>query len=186
MYYCDKCHYLSNENECHICGFKELREVKNDDFCFLITVEETLGRSIIECLKNEDIDCAVVPVGDGVRSQFALTLGNYQLYVPYIRFDEAVKIVEFFTENYSLDKLRETILKNRDKWHFENEKTEKRIRKKLKLSNEIDLMEYIKEKVEQAQTINDAGLMTNNEHGLVVKSGNVVLWFSSISFKINI
>ena len=47
-------------------------------------------------------------------------------------------------------------------------------------------MQIIKENVEKARRIEDVGLMVNNEHGLVVKNDNIILWFSSESFEINI
>jgi len=141
---------------------------------------------LIECFQNESINCVAVPVGNGVRSNFGLTLGKYRLYVPYKKLNEASEILEFFTSNNSMDILRENILNNISKWHFESNKVEAKIRKKLKLAKEVDLIEYIKGKVEQAQSIDDVGLMSDNEHGLVVKSEGVVLWFSSDSFKINV
>lgn len=186
MYFCEKCQQVFEKNRCTNCGKDGLREVRDSDFCYLTTVEESFGKSLIECLKNEEIECAVIPVGNGVRSKFALSLGNYQIYVPYNRFDDAIKIMEFFTENTSTEKLKQKILSNKDKWHFESKRAEKKIRKKLKIDSEIDILDYLEEKVEQAQTINDVGIMSDAEHGLVVKSGGIILWFSSETFTINI
>ena len=186
MNYCEKCNCISENSKCDNCGFHNLREVKDDDFCFLATVEESFGKQIIELCANEGINCVAVPVGNGVRSQFALTLGNYQLYVPYGRLGDAKDIIGFFTEDCSTDKLKEKILQNIDKWHFESEKAQRKIRKKLKVNSEIDLLAHIKELVEKAHTINDVGLLIDNEHGLVVKSEKSVLWFSSCTFRIDV
>ena len=186
MYYCEKCHSVYDENSCLSCGIEQLRKVRDDDFCFLTTVSENFGKMIIECFKNEGINYAIIPVGDGVRSKFALTLGNYQIYVQYNKFNKAKDIFEFLTENNSTEKLKEKILVNVDKWHFETEGAKKRVRKKLKLTEDADLIERIKEKVEQAQSLEDVGLMVDNEHGILVKTDDVILWFSSISFKINL
>ena len=186
MFYCEKCHFLSDNTSCRNCGVDNLREVKDDDFCYLATIDEFFGKMLIDAMVNEDIKYLVIPVGNGVRSHVALSLGNYQLYVTYNQYRFASEIIEFYTQNYSLDKLREKILNNLSKWHFENNKVEKKIRKKLKVAQEIDLIEYIKEKVEKAESISDVGLMTCGEHGLMVKSENIVLWFSSESFEINI
>ena len=47
-------------------------------------------------------------------------------------------------------------------------------------------MDFVKEKVETAQVINDVGLKTDGEHGIVVKNERIVLWFSAETFKINV
>ena len=186
MYYCEKCHYIFDVAECNNCGCNQLREACDEDFCYLTTVEERFGEMLIGCFQNENINCVAVPVGDGVRSNFGLSLGNFRLYVPYKNLNEASEIIEFFNSNNSMNILRENILNNIDKWHFESNKIEAKIRKKLMIAKEADLIECIKKKVEQAQSIDDVGLMNDNEHGLVVKSEGVILWFSSDSFKINV
>ena len=186
MFYCENCHTLSKEILCSRCGNNKLREPNAGDFCFLVCVGDFFAKMLIQTCKNEGIECIYKPVGNGVRSKAALSLGNYELYIQYDRYNEAVDIYDFFMQNYSTDKLSEKILNNINLWHFKNNKVEKRIRKKLKLSQDIDLMQFIKEIVEKAQSINDVGLMVNNEHGLVVKNDNIVLWFTSESFEINI
>jgi hypothetical protein len=186
MLYCEKCYRLSDDEKCANCGFTPLREVNSNDFCYLITAKEGFGKSLIEVFKNEGIECAVIPVGDGVRSKLALTLGSYQLFVPYLKLEKAREIVDSFIGDNSTDKLREIILNNIDKWHFESGKIENKIRKKLNLSKESDLILSIKEIVKTAHTINDAGLMLNREHGLVVKTDEIILWFSSESFEITV
>ena len=37
MFYCEKCNSLSQTQECVHCGFNQLREVKDEDFCYLTT-----------------------------------------------------------------------------------------------------------------------------------------------------
>ena len=186
MFYCEKCHTLSHTQDCSCCGFNQLREVKDDDFCYLTTLSEDFGKMFIEYLSNEGINCASVPYGDGVRSQFALSLGQYKLYVPYKFYNNACEILEFFNENYSTNKVKEKILSNKHKWYFESDKIEKKMRKKFKLKQDDNLLEFIKEKVEQAESVSDVGMMVDGEHGLLVKSGKISLWFSAETFKINI
>lgn len=186
MLYCEKCHTLSKEIICSKCGNNELREPNAEDFCFLVCVNDYLGKMFIQSCKNEGIELTYKPVGNGVRSYWALSLGNYELYVQYAHYNKAISIYDFFTQNYSTNKLQEKILNNIDLWHFDNLKVEKKIRKKLKIAQDVNLIQVIKETVEKAQSINDAGLMLNNEHGLVVKNDKITLWFSSESFKINL
>ncbi|MBR2449108.1 MAG: hypothetical protein IKB30_03195 [Clostridia bacterium] len=186
MFYCEKCHSLSQNQECGCCGFNQLREVKDDDFCYLTTTNEDFGKMFVEYLSNEGINCVSVPYGDGVRSQMALSLGKYKLYVPYKFYNNACEILEFFNENYSTNKVKEKILENQHKWNIENPKIEKKMRKKFKLNQDDNLLNFVKEKVEQADSVTDVGLMVDGEHGLLVKSGKIVIWFSSETFKINI
>ncbi len=186
MNYCYKCHTLCKGNVCHRCGNEKLRQPTEEDFCYLVTVNDTFGKMLMQSLKNEGIECAYIPVGDGVRSHMALTLGCYEIYVQYNRYSDAVEIYDFYMENYSPDKLKEKILKNVNKWHFENEKAERKIRKKLKLKKEDDILAFIKEKVENAESVSDQGLMVNNEHGLMVKSSKLYIWFTAETFQIDV
>lgn len=187
MYYCEKCHSLSEIENCFYCSNTKLRSVRADDFCFLIECEELFGKMLEESLQTQGIRCASVPVGNGVRSQLGLSLGGYKMYVPYQSYPKACDMLALFSnEGASMDRLKETILQNMDKWTFENRSTEKKIRKKYKLGKEDDVMKFVKEKVEHAQSIEDVGLMSYGEHGLLVKSENVTLWFSDESYKIGI
>ena len=186
MFYCEKCNSLSQTQECVHCGFNQLREVKDEDFCYLTTTNEDFGKMFVEYLRNEGIICASVPYGDGVRSQFALSLGQYKLYVPYKFYNNACEILGYFNENYSTNKVKEKILNNEYKWNIENVKVENKMRKKFKLNQDDNLLDFIKGKVEQAESVTDVGMMVSGEHGLLVKSGEIVIWFSSETFKINI
>ncbi len=60
------------------------------------------------------------------------------------------------------------------------------MRKKFKLNQDDNLLDFIKGKVEQAESVADVGMMVSGEHGLLVKSGEIVIWFSSETFTINI
>ena len=186
MFYCEKCCRLSDDTKCSNCGFSPLREVDSNDFCYLITAKEAFGKMLLEVFKNEGIECAFIPVGDGVRSKFALTLGNYQLFVPYSMLNKAREIIDSFSGDNSTDILKEKILSNIDKWHFDSDKSERKIRKKLNIAEEVNLFDYINEMVQNAHEIKDAGMMLNREHGLVVKCDEAVLWFSAESFEITI
>ena len=186
MFYCENCHTLNEGSVCDRCKNNKLREPNLEDFCFFVCVDDFFGEMFIQACKNEGIECIYKPVGNGVRSHMALSLGNYEIYVQYEKYNKALDIYDYFAQNYSTDKLRGKILKNINLWHFENNKVEKKIRKKLKIAQDVEVMQIIKENVEKARRIEDVGLMVNNEHGLVVKNDNIILWFSSESFKINI
>ena len=186
MLYCEKCKVLSDEQCCGTCGNENLRNAKNEDFCFLVACEEFFGEMFVDALKNEGINCAAVPFGNGVRSQLGLTLGNYQLFVPYAHYEKAQDILDSLSVMPSCDNLKNQILENMDKWHIERASTEKKIRKKFKFEKNVDLFQAIKERVQLANSIEDVGLMFDGEHGLLVKYEGVALWFSATTYKISI
>ena len=188
MYYCEKCSLLCEDAACLSCGKKDLRVVKEDDFCFLTDAEEVFGKMFMDSLKNEGIDCVASPFGSGVRSVLGLSLGGYRIYVPYRHYDAASEMLAYFTENDDpvADTLKEEILNGFDRWHFESGSTEKKIRKKYGIGKEENVMVFIRKAVEQSEDVEDMGLMSDGEHGIRVKSGNVTLWFSESSFQISI
>lgn len=187
MFYCEKCRMVSEIDFCACCSETQLREVRDDDFCFLIECEEVFGKMLEEALQNEGIQCAMRPVGNGVRSNFGLSLGKYQMFVPYPFYSKACDMLEFFREDSSsTDSLKQILLDHIEKWSFETRSVEKKIRKKCKLEKDADVMATVKELVEQAQSVEDMGLMSYGEHGLLVKCDAFKLWFSSESYKISL
>ena len=187
MYYCEKCHLLSETEFCGYCSNTKLRDVRADDYCFLIECEDVFGKMFEEVLQNEGIPCAMEPVGNGVRSHLGLSLGRYKIFVPYHFHSRAQELLELFRDHApSIDHLKQNLLNNIEKWTFEKKSTEKKIRKKCKLDKESDVMNFVKEIVEHAQSIEDVGLMSYGEHGLCVKSESITLWFSAESYQISI
>ena len=187
MYYCEKCHLITEKEICDCCANKDLREVADDDYCFLCEFEEAIGKMFSEILKNEGIYSVMEPIGSGVRSNFGLSLGRYAIYVPYRFYFQAEELLEYFQDDVSFsENLKKDILENVEKWTFETKTTEKKIRKKYKLDKETDVMNFVKEIVERAESIEAVGLMSYGENGLIVKSGEVKIWFSSQTYKISI
>lgn len=188
MNYCEKCKLLTEKECCHICRNKSIREVDSDDFCLLTEREQMYGEMLRDALQGEEIDCVLIPCGNGVRSQFGLSLGRYRIYVPYKSYESSLEILKSLFNTPTSDDLKELLLANIDKWHIVNGRTEKKIRKKLKLSDDADIMECIKDRVEKSPHIEDRGEITFIEtfgsHGLAVKIDKVTLWFSDASFEI--
>ena len=81
MNYCEKCHNLCEESVCNLCGNKKIRPACDSDFCFLVETEQTNGEMLCDIFKQEDIKYALIPTGNGVRSNFGLDLENYEIYV---------------------------------------------------------------------------------------------------------
>ena len=99
-FYCESCKSLcGSEKECS-CGNKNLREVTDKDYCFLLVADELHSKMLYDCFINNDIDCVLAPSGDGYRSALGLSLGNYIIYVLYSQYEQAENIVEFFNQSF--------------------------------------------------------------------------------------
>ena len=159
-----------------------------DDFCILTEIEQMYGEMLRDVLQEEEIDCVLMPCGNGVRSQFGLSLGRYKVYVPYKHYESSVEILNSLFNAPTTDDLKELLLSNIDKWHILSARTEKKIRKKLKISDDADIIESIRDGVAKSQSIEDRGPLSFsnafNSHGLAVEIDKVTLWFSDESFEI--
>lgn len=171
---------------CTACGNKNVREANPDDFCFLVECTEFFGDMFMDALKEEDIACVARPVVDGVRSYFALGPGGYKLYVPCKHYEKAQEMLSFLTEEPSSDQLKEKLLENVDKWHITEKSTIKKIQKRFKLDKNANMIEFIKEMVEKAQSVEDRGYgaFFCGQHTLIVKTEEIALCFSSEGYEI--
>ena len=187
MNYCEKCNSIVTMEYCPACGNKKIREVTSDDFCFLVECAQMHGEMLNDALQEEAIQCALIPCGNGVRSKFALNLENYRVYVPYRHYERA-KII-FNTLFNESDNIKELLLTNKDRWNIANERAENNIRQRLKIDNDVDIFEYIKEGVEKSQNVKNRGVMytfLSEANWLTVKIGDVTLWFPDESFEIRL
>ncbi|MBQ9481059.1 MAG: hypothetical protein IJU84_02725 [Clostridia bacterium] len=96
MYYCENCNKVSEYDFCRDCGDGDLREVRGEDFCFLVECGTTFGEMLKSVFDKENIPCALLPRGTGVRTALALKLENYRVYVPYAFLERAKEILEIF------------------------------------------------------------------------------------------
>ena len=186
MKYCEKCNAIVALEYCPACGNKKIREVAADDFCFLAECVQMHGEMLNDALQEEGIKCALIPCGNGVRSKFGLKLDKYKVYVPYAHYDRAREILNTFCYQSESDRVKELLLANYDKWNMAGY-TEKNIRQRLKIANDVDILEYIRASVEKSQDAKDRGFMNSfvpPANGLTVKIGDVTLWFSDESFEI--
>ena len=163
MFYCENCKYLNKTSICGCCGRNGLRSPVAEDFCYLTEMDVSLGKMLKEIFDAENILCAVIPSGDGFRSSLALPLENYKLFVPYRDYAKANEIIKEIFEN-NCSALKKELLENLGKLNFSG-KTEKKCRKKLKLSKETNFLEFIKEKVASAEKVFDAGASSYSSFG---------------------
>ena len=188
MKYCEKCNCIVTAEYCPTCGNKKIRDVNSDDFCFLAECGQMQGEMLEDALQEEEIKCALIPWGNGVRSKFGLRLEKYKVYVPYEHYERAREILNAFYSETASDNVKELLLANKDKWNM-SEHTEKVIRHRLKIDDDVDIFEYIKDGVEKSQDVKDRGFIYSfvpPAHGLTVKIGDVTLWFSDESFEITL
>ena len=189
MKYCEKCNSIVSLEYCPMCGNKKIRDVISDDFCFLVECAQMHGEMLNDALQAEEIQCVLIPCGNGVRSKFGLKLEKYKAYVPYKHYERAREIFnDLFIESES-DNIKELLLANKDKWNIASEHAEKNIRQRLKIDNDVNIFEFIRAGVENSQDLKYKGVMysfASGENWLTVKIGDVILWFSDESFEIRL
>jgi len=186
MNFCENCNILLDSDYCYLCDNKKLRQVKDDDFCFLTECEYTFGNVFNEDLQKEGIESAFIPYGDGVRTVFGLKLDKFRVYVKYKDYDRALELYKFFSNYKDTGELKDLLLTNFDKWKVVDDYTEKKIRKKLKISKTEDINDFIKVCVLNSDLIEDKGYITINEkaqRAYYVKTGEIYIWFSAEDYK---
>ena len=185
MNYCEKCHNLCEENRCDLCGNKKLRPVSDDDYCFIIETEQTHGEMLCDIFKQDGIKYALIPTGNGVRSNFGLELENYEIYVQYKNLDAASEIINSFSDQ-ALMVYKDELLDNFEKWFIAKPKYEEKWKKKLGLKD-INIIEFSKSCVEAAEQIVDGGMVLSSTvggHYYTVYAKKAVILFNSASFEI--
>ena len=83
MKYCENCHVAADLPRCPLCGGKKLREVKDEDYCFLTEMRAVDGEMLADVLRGNGIECVAMPSGNGVRPNFSLWLDKRKLFAPW-------------------------------------------------------------------------------------------------------
>lgn len=185
MNFCENCHCVTEQEYCPLCGAKKLRQVREDDFCFLTENSASYGEDLISIFKESGIPCSAVPYGSGLESRFALPLSNYRIFVPFNCLEKAENII-LEIENSKTEELRGYILENCNQFNV-SQKLEKKIRKKIKLTEEQDFFEYCIAVIKSSQKVVDSGMITGcrkGGHYLFCYSGNATLAINSATFEI--
>lgn len=91
LMFCESCNVVTEGERCPVCGKKKLREVRDDDFCYFVTLSEGYARYFEENLKSENIP--VVMLGQGYSSRMhGGTSSAYGLYIPYVHLERVYDI----------------------------------------------------------------------------------------------
>lgn len=95
MYYCEKCHRLCEEDHCLNCNKKNLREVSDDDYCFLIEKEMIWCEMLKEILTNYDIPYIYESTnGAAMGLNLGVSMERYQVFTPYAHYEQAKQIMK--------------------------------------------------------------------------------------------
>ena len=185
MNYCEDCKLLCGGDECPNCESTFLRQVRDEDYCFLTECTETMGKMLKYAFDDMEIPCALMPFGNGARSALGLNLGNYVLFVPYRHYEQAMDVVEGLSYNPTED-LRQNLLENEDKWHIQSKFTQRRMRKKLKVADDGELIACIRQGLTQAEQLTDNGPIGScpeGGHYVVFVCRGIKIWFNSSTYE---
>ncbi len=94
MLFCEKCNFATKENRCPSCGNKKLRAVADEDFCFLVNLDEFYYTMLESTLRENDIEVVGVPYySHGVTYASAGRADGRKVYV---RFKDVERAKEFY------------------------------------------------------------------------------------------
>ena len=187
MNYCKKCYHISEGDVCTECGSVSLREVASDDICFFTICEEQTGAMLRDALEADGIKVVLVPFGSGVRTAFGMSLGSFEVYVPYQHLAAAQNFMDTATGE-ALSGLRQVLLDNRDKWHIASKKTPKRFYKKFGLEEGADILKFAEDAVNHATSVKDDGFSStcgaSAGNYISVTFDGKVFWFNSLTYEL--
>jgi hypothetical protein len=184
-HYCENCHLLNEQDYCQSCGKKNLKKPSKTDYCFLIEVDSMFGEMFKGILENENIPYVDFPSGNGVRSQFALKLENLKIFIAYEFFNDAKELLNNIPANFEEAQSRD--LKNNINRLFVQNRAEKRIKKKFKMSENESLIAYCTEMIRSADSIDNRGRISGCTKGgeyLFAYKGNEFCIINSVTYEI--
>ena len=93
--YCERCCRLTDAEACPECGKRQLRPVREDDPCFVLSTGQIWADMVCDVLKQNDIPFLKQGrMGAGMAMLTGIPLETYSLYVPYSHFEQAKEIAE--------------------------------------------------------------------------------------------
>ncbi len=95
LLYCEKCNFATEESRCPQCGNKKLREVKDDDYCFFVNLNEFSYNMLESALQEQNIEVVGVPCYSREATYATAGRANArQVYIRYKDIDKAIEIYE--------------------------------------------------------------------------------------------
>jgi hypothetical protein len=184
-YYCKNCLKLLEYNACPTCGDKNLPVVTDTDYCFLIEIDSLWCGVLTGALDEEGIVYSIIPTSKAALTIYLKMLEKYSIYVQYQHLERAEEITKnmFFQRD---EKVRQALLDNVSRLNI-SEKVERKLRRKLKLTQLDNVLEYCVELVKTADRITRNGIIWNSPEAaefLFAQKGNLTLSINSETFEI--
>jgi len=185
LYYCENCHLLNERDYCQSCRKKNLRTPDKNDYCFLVEVDSMFGGMFLGILEEENVSYSYMPSGNGVRSFFGLKLENLKIFITYEFFEKAKELLNGILINFEENQGKD-LKENIDKL-FVSPRSEKKIKKILKLTENDSLIDYCSDKIMNADRIVNKGSIsgcTNGGEYLFVYKENESITVNSVTYEI--
>lgn len=182
MNFCENCNAAFESERCPVCGTKNIRQVQDDDFCFLIEDSTMHCDVLMGVLDTYEIPYSAMPFGSGVESRFGMPLGNYRIYVPFRCLENARSVLRGM-ETEKTEEWRAKLLDNAELFNIP-QKTGKKICKKLKLPKETDLIAYCVDIVKSANMIKDEECIGMKWRYVFCYSDDIQITLNSKTFEI--
>jgi hypothetical protein len=184
-YYCKNCLKLHDVDYCPTCGDKNLPIACDTDYCFLIEIDSLWCGVLTGTLDEEGIAYSVIPTSKEALTVYLRMLEKYSIYVQYQHLERAEEITRnlFFKRD---EKVRQALLDNLSRLNI-SEKVERKLRRKLKLTQLDNVLEYCVDLVKTADSITRNGfIMASPEAAefLFAKKGNLTVSINSETFEI--
>ena len=182
--YCDNCRIACDEKVCPSCGKKKLRPIEDEDYCFIIEEYNSLIAYFDNLLKEKGVECVVMPWFSALDTHLALSAPSGRLFARFKDFEIAKQTVQDYY-NEIKENLRKHLLDNFEKFNIYYP-IEKRARKKLKISDEVDIFDYCGDMIEEAETVKDTGCLDGPENGhvIAVMTEKAKLFINSVTYNI--
>lgn len=185
VFYCDDCKMVCDQEMCHNCGKKRLKQVEAKDFCFLTEIRNEQFYFLETELRRNKIPFVSQPFGNGARTALGLNLENQRVFVPYEFLQNGQDILSKF-ENEIFKQNLKILKENIDKL-FLNKKIERKLRKNLKLDDEINILDFCKKSILNSKNIVDSGRISScvkGGHYFIVEMENLFLTVNSATMEI--
>lgn len=100
MKYCLDCYHLCENQQCSNCNSRNVRDVLDDDYCFLVEKSALYIETVKEYLEKYNIPyISQGSMGAGMALKVGPMLEMFSIYVPYKYYHDALKIIEFMFKN---------------------------------------------------------------------------------------
>lgn len=103
--YCPNCNVLLEGSRCPICGSREVRQPREEDFCYLTEKELVWSTALEDILNDHEIPYVTkTTLGAGLTAKMGHAMERVRFYVPYRCWEEARQLeAEFFRQEIGKD-----------------------------------------------------------------------------------